>query len=110
MAKFSEVEFKGKSGKIYRFEIYPLDDTFDTVEAVYIVTIMFPNQRGRLGHGTIYIGNTDNMQEWHKSHNKSACFQKENASHVGIYLEPDANEREAIQNDLMQSHNFLCND
>jgi hypothetical protein len=104
------IDYKGKSGKTYTFNIYAFDSSWNSVSAVYIVTHRVKNNNSGYTHTTIYIGQTDNLKERFSNHHKQGCFARNNANCLCILLETNEQTRLSIESDLLASHNTPCND
>ena len=55
------IEFSGKSGKKYLFNIYELNTSFNSVGGIYVFTKRIAKQAGSGTHTVIYIGKTENL-------------------------------------------------
>lgn len=105
------VDFKGKSGKKYTFDVCDIDTEWnDGISAIYIVTKRYKNSDKKFSHTKIYIGRTEDLKERHSNHHKEDCFVKNNANCICIYQEEDSQKLIDIETDLIQGSNTPCND
>jgi hypothetical protein len=109
MATLGSISFKGKSGKGYTFEIYPLSSSWNSVSAVYIVTRRIKNQSDGYTHSAIYIGETGNLKERFSNHHKYNCFIENSANCLCILIESNEQNRLTIESDLLGNYNPPCN-
>ena len=109
MAEVGNFEMAGKSGMIYLFRAYELNDTFGQDAAIYIVALRTEFTPGKPGYAPLYLGETKDMQTWQQSHNKSDCIKKNGANCIGVCLVPDDQQRASVYNDLLSIGNCICN-
>lgn len=110
MAKIADATFEGLSGAKYGFAIYPLNQDFRAVGAVYIVTKRIINNQGVGNHYFIYIGQTGDLSVRFNNHHKAACFSKNGANCICVHVCSGESERFDIETDLCRNHLAPCND
>lgn len=110
MAKIATLEITGKSGTSYTFNVYPIDQSWKEIGAVYAVTKRTEKQGGGGSHTYIYVGQTDNMDERHSNHHKESCFKKHKANCICVHSESSEKKRLAIEDDILNGHDWPCND
>jgi hypothetical protein len=110
MAKISTVDFMGKSGKSYGFNVYPFDQQFKAIGAVYIVSRRYMTANGRHSHKVIYVGQTDDLSIRFDDHHKANCFKQNDANCICTHVDDDEDSRLAKEDDLIKLQNPPCND
>ncbi len=108
MAEFGKLHLQGGSLVNYAFEVFPLDATFHSVPAVYVVTRQA--ETGNREHEVLYIGETDRMPENFADHPKAACFAEHGANRVGVHRQDDPKARQETYDDLLGQLKPPCND
>ena len=109
MAKIATATFKGASGTSYDFNVYPLDEEFNSIGAVYIFTKRTVSEEKGL-HTLLYIGETDNLATRIPNHEKWPCVKKNNANCICIHRDDNGKSRLAKETDLREEHSTPCND
>lgn len=103
--ELKEVFFIGNSGHYYPFTLYPLEMDLPDNGAVYIWA--------RIEQGNItplYIGQTDTLMTCIQNHERWACICKHFVNSICIHLEPYAEIRTEIEQDLLGAQKPTCND
>ena len=108
MVKIADVIFRGASGKLYPFEVYRYNSILSRIAAVYSITERFGDIGTSGFHSHIYIGQTENLRDHFESHQKTHCFNSNNANCICIYREDDEQTRFRIENDLLINYNPTC--
>jgi hypothetical protein len=110
MAKLSTMTTKGLSGNSYNFFVYPIDQSFRDVGAIYIVTRRYQKaDKSGFAHEFIYIGETGDLSTRFDDHHKADCFKSHNANCICTLVEEDQDNRLAIEDDLVKRHDPPCN-
>ena len=111
MATYGGITFNGKSGEKYYFKAWPLVTRFNPLAAVYFVTrrAFVDKTYHRASHESIYIGHTADLTTPLATSTQLACFEKNNANCICIFLEASEERRLAIAQDLMAAHHTTCN-
>ncbi|TQF00205.1 MAG: GIY-YIG nuclease family protein [Spiribacter salinus] len=99
------VTLTGKSGRNYKFMIYPRTTAWAHVPGVYVVL----RDKGATW-GTIYIGQTDDLAARLASHHKEPCFNRHGWTHLGYHHESSEAQRRIIEQDLLARYICPCND
>jgi hypothetical protein len=110
MAKISDATFHGNSGKAYGFQVWPMNQAFNGVGAVYAVTRRYQSSEGGFKHEIIYVGETEDLSERFGNHHKANCFARKDANCICTHLDGDSDSRLAKEDDLIQKHVPHCND
>lgn len=100
--------FRGKKA-LYDFKVFSLDEQFEAVQAVYIISKRKTDKNRRAHHLLLCIGQTDSVVEAIKKHRKNRCLKKNNANVISLLREPDAKKRLQIADDLKAAHTIVCN-
>src|SRR5258708_24110162 len=111
MAKLGTVVLKGASGVRYPFDVYPFDQAFNQIGAVYSVTFAYTKPPdSTIWHNHIYIGQPGNLPERFSGHHKAKCFQEHKANRICVH--PDGNEKSRLakEADLLNDRTTPCND
>jgi hypothetical protein len=111
MGKLDTVNLKGKSGNSYEFEIYPIDQPFNPVGAVYAIFKYEP----RPGTATawyrhIYVGETGDLSTRFSSHHKQNCFDEHGADRIGVHVDSSEKSRKSKEADIRNAGHWPCND
>ena len=109
MAKIGSLVLVGKSKEHYTFQIYPLDQKFKALGAVYAITQQYRNDKGTHTHHVIYVGVTGDLSVRFESHHKEECFIRHKANCICVYLEGDEDSRLSIEDDLIKYYDPDCN-
>ena len=109
MRKVKGVLFTGESGEDYFFEIYPKGTTFPNVSAVYIFVKQISNSSGKYSYKLLYIGESSELGERIKKHNKENCVEKNGYTHICILPIEEEKHRLEIESDLIHKCNTPCN-
>jgi hypothetical protein len=110
MPKFGTLELEGASGKKWTFNVWPRDNEFNAVGAVYVHTVRAEKAGGGGGtHKIIYVGQTGDLSTRPLNHHKKACFDKHAANFLLIYQEENEKARLTIEADLIKSLDPPCN-
>lgn len=108
MTKIADATFNGKTGS-YRFEVYPIDTTFEQVGALYIFTKRAVDSPGKGTHTFIYIGQTDSLAERIPNHEKWPCIKRHNANCICIHIDNSEQSRLKKEEDLLAGNDTPCN-
>lgn len=110
MAKIGAITLQGASGASYTFDIYPFDERFAQVGAVYLVTHQYKKPDGTIWHDFIYIGQTGNLPERFSGHHKLNCFQRNSANCICVHWDASERSRLAKEADLLRDRTLPCNE
>jgi hypothetical protein len=110
MLRMGRANFKGKSGNIYNFLIYPWGTEFKKgLAAVYCVTNRYLKKDRSYVHGAIHLGHTADLSTEFDDHPKQSCFGKYGGNCVCVREEPDRDIREQVVQDLIDRYGPPCN-
>lgn len=104
----SSAVFRGKKDR-YDFNVFALDENFEAVPAVYIISKRKTDRLKKGHHALICIGETDSISDEIKRHRKGKCVKKHQANVVSILPEANEKKRLKIETDLKAAHAVICN-
>lgn len=97
--------WEGRSGKQYRYWIYPIGTTFSAVGGNYIFS-----KETRPGYWTpIYIGQTADLSVRFDNHHKMPCIKSHGATHIHVHRNDLERDRLAEEADLLAKWGTTCN-
>ena len=108
MAELGKIDFRGLSGAVYGTTAYALDQPFNAVGAVYIITKRYV-QGGITYFKPLYVGVTGDLSTRFNDHHKDACFTRNDANSICIHRDENEKSRFAKETDLIQQWNPTCN-
>lgn len=100
--------FRGKKER-YDFKVFELDEKFEPIPAVYIISKRKTDRHKRGHHAVVCIGQTNSVLDELKRHRKGKCVKKHQANVVSILPETDEKMRLRIETDLKAAHTVACN-
>jgi len=100
--------FRGKKDR-YDFNVFALDENFEAVPAVYIISKRKTDRLKKGHHALICIGETDSISDEIKRHRKGKCVKKHQANVISILPEANEKKRLKIETDLKAAHAVVCN-
>lgn len=107
MAKLATVQFIGKSGAKYPFNIYPITEECPSESGIYIfANYNATEQKIR----PVYIGKAASFQSRFYDHHKDACIKANGGNTICLMQVKDENQRTVIEKDLLGYYNTKCNE
>lgn len=105
MPKLGTTTLTGKSGKQYTLNVYPGKMQFnDFIPGVYVIS------RNEAGDDTaIYIGETDNIDQALRKHDKQACFDEHRYNRIAFLRNASRDIRQSVMGDLIPVLSPACN-
>lgn len=98
--------WEGKSGKKYKYWIYPIGQEFNAVPGNYI----FAKQPKPNEWTPIYIGETSDLSERFDNHHAMACIKRNGATHIHVHRNDGGEKaRRAEEADLISKWDPPCN-
>ena len=110
--KTTEVTFQGRVGT-YKFEVYPLDTSFNATGAIYIFAKYAPDQYGTGTYTPLYIGQTISLRNRileHRHHGKWICVENYGVNCICVHRDTDARSRMEKEADLLVANEPPCNE
>lgn len=105
MAAEGKVTVKGISGAQYEFDIYRWGTSFTPVGGLYLVLKKQPTGKYEL----LYVGQTGDLSERFDNHHKQSSFDRRGKTHIAVRGEATEKGRLAIEADLIQNYQPVCN-
>jgi hypothetical protein len=100
--------FRGKKEK-YDFQIFPLDEKFEQIKAVYIISKRKTDRKKRGHHKLVCIDQTESIVDGIKKHKKDKCIKHNEANVICLLKEENETNRLRIAADLREAHMIACN-
>jgi hypothetical protein len=99
------IDWKGASGKIYRYWIVPMGTPLQAKPGNYI----FSRQTAPGFWTPLYVGQTENLDIRFDNHHKAASIKRAGATHIHQHLSADDKARLAEETDLIRQWKPPCN-
>jgi hypothetical protein len=111
VSKLNTVNLKGKSGSTYGFDVYPADQAFNAVGAVYAV-LKYELRPGtsEYWYRYIYVGETGDLSTRFSNHHKQDCFNLHGANRIAVHVDNSERSRAAKEDDILKGGSWPCND
>jgi hypothetical protein len=110
MAALGKMVFTGKSGKAYRFKVYPLSSRFRKISGVYIIGTRVRGTNGGRRLVPIYVGQTEDFSQPFGQHHKAQEFIEQGANCICLQSDAVEESRAAKEQDLIAALRPTCND
>ena len=96
----------GNLSNKYDFDLYSKDDNLPDGAGVYTFT-----KKVGTKHTLLYIGQTESFDDRPVSsgHEKWNCAVRNGLTHIGLYIETNEYTRKAIERELINKYNPVCN-
>ncbi len=107
--KIADLPLTGASGRVYAFNVYPLETTFAAYGGVYAISRRGPQPPGSGLHLLKYVGQTGNLSTRFADHHKEVCWQRQLANARSILWVADEATRLEIEADLIAAYDPPCN-
>jgi len=102
--------FKGKSGKAYRFKVYPLGTRFRKLSGVYVIGNRSHGINGARRLVPLFVGHTEDLSQPFDQHRKAKDFAQQGANCICLQSDTLEESRLAKELDLIAALNPACND
>lgn len=110
MASLGTTTFTGRSGKVYRFRVYPLGTKFRPVSGVFVITSRFQSNGGGNRHVALYVGHTEDFSQPFGQHRRAKEFMQQGANCICLRKDASEGSRLAKQQDLIAALHPTYND
>jgi hypothetical protein len=110
MPALGKMSFKGKSGKAYRFKVYPLGTRFRKLSGVYVIGCRAHGGNGARQLVPIYVGHTEDFSQPFGMHRKAKEFTAQGANCICLQSDADEESRLAKEQDLVANLHPVCNE
>lgn len=105
MPKLGTTTLTGKSGKAYTLNVYPGNMQFnDFIPGVYLI-----GRNDGDSDAAIYLGESDNVDNTLRKHDKQACFDEHNYNRIAFFRNASKEVRDAVVADLLPVLKPACN-
>jgi predicted GIY-YIG superfamily endonuclease len=109
MAQQGTMDWKGKSGRTYPFEIWTKNTQFYEVECIYIYTKLEND-----GWQCLYVGQTSQLATRLQQHangdsDSDKCIQKSGATHIHVHQKSPESARFDEETDIRNNYRWSCN-
>ncbi len=110
MPSLGHTSFDGKSGKAYRFAIYPLRTKIRKIAGLYIIS--HRTHDGSTGHlyQPLYVGHTEDLSQPFDQHHKALEFERCGANCICLHADSSEDSRSDKVQDLVAAMQPVCND
>ena len=106
MSDQGTIMWPGKSGKEYKYWIYPIGASFKDAPGNYIFA-----KESKPGHWLpVYIGQTNSLSTRLANHEKESCAKRNGATHIHAHLNEREADRLAEEKDLILRWKPPCNE
>lgn len=109
MSKISTITLSGASGKQYAFNVYPIDQKFNDIGAVYYFSHRSAKPGDTHSHRAVYIGQSGDLSTRFDSHHKENCITSCDANCISVHQDGNEQSRMAKERDLIEKHDPPCN-
>ena len=109
----SALTLKGKSGKIYSFNLSTFDNWDDIKDGFKGHGLYLFTRRSSSGdHNLIYLGMATELETRFDSHHKKNSIVKHGANCLGVYQMNNSTRegRKTAESDILAANKFPCND
>lgn len=110
MASLGKMIFKGKSGKVYRFKVFPLGTRFRKLSGVYVIGNRFHGDDGGQQVVPLYVGHTEDFSQPFDRHRKAKAFADQGANCICVQRDAIEESRATKEGDLIAALHPACND
>ena len=109
MSKLASVEFTGKSGTKYSFNVYPIGEECPNESGIYIFSKREQNG-SNFNHTVLYIGMAKSFENRFYSHHKDGCVKNNGGNAICLMPVKDEKQRTEIEKNLLGFYNTKCNE
>ena len=98
-------DWKGASGRVYTYNVYPMNTSWNDVAGNYIYA-------SRTGNGwkAAYVGQTSSFKIRLPDHNEENCAKRNGATHIHAHTNTNGETaRRSEESDLIAQHQPPCN-
>lgn len=110
MASLGRTVLKGRSGKQYRFKVFPLGTRFRSLSGVYVIAHRDRGVKGGYRHRVLYVGLTEDFSQPFAKHHKAPDFAEHGANCICVQSDVSEESRMAKEQDLLAAFSPECND
>jgi hypothetical protein len=108
MPSLGKTIFKGKSGNVYRFRVYPLNTRFRKISGVYVIGSRECTS-GSNRVVALYVGHTEDFSRPLDKHLKAKDFVEQGANCICVQSDAVEESRSTKEQDLIAALQPACN-
>ena len=101
MASLGRTSFKSKTGKQYRFKVFPLGTRFRKLSGIYVIAYRARGADGSHRHKILYVGNTEDFSQPFEKHSKAQDLVRLGANCICVQRDLSADSRQKKEQDLI---------
>jgi hypothetical protein len=102
----STINWRGASGREYRYWIYPIDSPFQDEPGNYI----FAKETRPRAWSPVYVGQTGSLADRLADHEKELCARRSGATHIHVHTNSQGEmPRRTEESDLIKKWQPTCN-
>ena len=105
MAAEDKVTATGASGAQFEFDVYRWGTSFNSIGGLYLV--LKKQLTGK--YDLLYVGQTGDLSERFDNHHKQSSFDRHGKTHIAVRGENTEKKRLAVEADLIQNYQPVCN-
>lgn len=109
MASLGNTTFKGRSGRQYRFKIFPLGTRFRNRSGVYVITHRDRGLNGGQRHTILFVGHTQDFSLPFDKHSKAKDLAQHGANCICVQSDESEQSRVQKEQDLIAAFSPKCN-
>ena len=102
--KISTAMFTGQSGQKYQFFVYPMNEPFKSVGAVYAVSRRYRDNKGGYSYDLLFVDETRDLATRLENHREWDGFARQHANCICTHLDNDQHSRFAKKEDLLRHY------
>jgi len=110
MASLGDKSFRGRSGRTYRFRVFPFGTRFRKISGVYVIGSRLHAADGGNQVIPLFVGHTDDFSQPFDQHRKAQGFAEQGANCICVQRDADKDSRTAKEQDLIAALHPICND
>ena len=101
MASLGKTMFKSKTGKRYRFKVFPLGTRFRKISGIYVIAYRACGAEGTHRHKILYVGNTADFSQPFAKHPKAQDLVRLGANCICVQSDKSETSRLKKERDLV---------
>jgi hypothetical protein len=110
MPSLGKATFDGKSGKAYRFTVYPLRTKIRKIAGLFIIANRSHDESSCQQHQALYVGQTEDLSQPFERHHRAEEFKRHGANCVCLHADESPRSRVEKKRDLVAAMRPVCND
>jgi hypothetical protein len=93
--------FKSKTGKQYRFKVFPLGTRFRKLSGIYVIAYRAHSGDGSHRHKILFVGNTADFSQPFEKHRKAQDLLRLGANCICVQSDTSEKSRQEKEQDLI---------